>query len=92
MQMLFYVPGASDDEHCHALAFLTPANAMLSVELTHLADMLTSAKQHSDIASQAREFSSRISKAIWDTTVRALHIHDIQYIHRFPHVSIVDIR
>lgn len=51
------------------IAFLTPANAMLSVELTHLADLLESVGQGRNISRQAREWSSRIHDAIWDTTV-----------------------
>ena len=55
------------------IAFLTPANAMLSVELTHLADMLDSVNQFSNISTLARNISSRITAAIWNTTVRLLH-------------------
>lgn len=50
-------------------AFLTPANAMLSVELGHLADILDSAKQARNASSLARTWSARISDAIWNTTV-----------------------
>lgn len=50
-------------------AFLTPANAMLSVELTHLADILDQTHQLRNVSQQAKEWSSRIHKAIWDTTV-----------------------
>lgn len=50
-------------------AFLTPANAMLSVELTHLADVLDTTKQAQNVSKLARQYSSTISKAIWDTTV-----------------------
>jgi hypothetical protein len=53
----------------HGIAFLTPANAMLSVELTHLADILDSAKQAQNVSSLARTWSARISNAIWNTTV-----------------------
>ena len=53
----------------HNLAFLTPANAMLSVELTHLANMLDAARQYSNISEQARSLSSRIQNAVWQTTV-----------------------
>jgi len=49
--------------------FLTPANAMLSVELTHLADMLTTVKQRPDVATKARQLSKRISDAVWEHTV-----------------------
>jgi hypothetical protein len=58
----------SDDISIYA--FLTPANAMLSVELTHLADMLDAAKQRQDVSEKARQLSKRISDAIWNTTVR----------------------
>ena len=51
-------------------AFLTPANAMLSVELGHLADILDSAKQAKNVSSLARTWSARISDAVWNTTVR----------------------
>ena len=50
-------------------AFLTPANAMLSVELTHLADILDATKQAHNVSELARQYSSTIAKAIWDTTV-----------------------
>lgn len=58
----------SDDISIYA--FLTPANAMISVELTHLADMLDAVKQRSDISGKARQLSKQISDAIWQTTVR----------------------
>jgi hypothetical protein len=54
------------------LAFLTPANAMLSVELSNLADILDAAGQASNISEQAREWSSRIHDAIWNTTVSSI--------------------
>ncbi|KAF8528877.1 Six-hairpin glycosidase-like protein [Hysterangium stoloniferum] len=57
----------SDDISIYA--FLTPANAMLSVELTHLADMLDAVKQRKDVSAKARQLSKRISDAIWATTV-----------------------
>lgn len=50
-------------------AFLTPANAMLSVELTHLATMLESVGKAQNVSQAARKYSSTIRKAIWDTTV-----------------------
>lgn len=53
-------------------AFLVPANAMLSVELTHLADVLDAAKQAKNISALARKYSSTITNAIWDTTVGTL--------------------
>jgi len=57
----------SDDISIYA--FLTPANAMISVELTHLADMLDAVKQRGDISGKARQLSKQISDAIWQTTV-----------------------
>lgn len=57
----------SDDLSIYA--FLTPANAMLSVELTHLADMLEAVKRRPDVVSNARSLSQRISNAVWNTTV-----------------------
>lgn len=50
-------------------AFLTPANAMLSVELAHLADILDATEQSFNVSQLAREYSKRISDAIWNTTV-----------------------
>ncbi|EKM77647.1 hypothetical protein AGABI1DRAFT_122020 [Agaricus bisporus var. burnettii JB137-S8] len=57
----------SDD--LSVFAFLTPANAMLSVELTHLAEILDQTNELKNVSRQAKEWSSRIHKAIWDTTV-----------------------
>ncbi|KAI0049554.1 glycoside hydrolase family 125 protein [Auriscalpium vulgare] len=57
----------SDD--LSVFAFLTPANAMLSVELTHLADMLDKTGQSKNVSAMARRYSATIEKAIWDTTV-----------------------
>ncbi|PFH52869.1 glycoside hydrolase family 125 protein [Amanita thiersii Skay4041] len=57
----------SDD--LSVFAFLTPANAMLSVELNHLADILDDTKQLRNVSEQAREWSVRIHDAIWKTTV-----------------------
>ncbi|KAH9894255.1 Six-hairpin glycosidase-like protein [Cubamyces lactineus] len=57
----------SDD--LSTFAFLVPANAMLSVELTHLADVLDAAKQAKNISALARKYSSTITNAIWDTTL-----------------------
>lgn len=51
-------------------AYLTPANAMLSVELNYLADMLDDIKQLYNVSQQARQWSKRIHGAIWETTVR----------------------
>ena len=50
-------------------AFLTPANAMLSVELSNLAEILDSAGKLRNVSQQARDWSSRIYNAIWRTTV-----------------------
>ncbi|KAF8592528.1 glycoside hydrolase family 125 protein [Ramaria rubella] len=57
----------SDDLSIYA--FLTPANAMLSVELTHLADVLDAVKQSQNVSTKARQLSKRISDAIWSTTL-----------------------
>ncbi|KAF5369901.1 hypothetical protein D9758_001236 [Tetrapyrgos nigripes] len=59
----------SDDLIISFTAFLTPANAMLSVELTHLADILDAAGQGQNISQSAREWSTRIHDAIWNTTI-----------------------
>ncbi|TFK29311.1 hypothetical protein FA15DRAFT_664243 [Coprinopsis marcescibilis] len=50
-------------------AFLTPANAMLSVELEHLATVLDDVGTLKNVSSLAKEWSSRINRAIWRTTV-----------------------
>ncbi|THH09063.1 hypothetical protein EW145_g2291 [Phellinidium pouzarii] len=50
-------------------AFLTPANAMLSVELTNLADMMDSVGEFANISTLARAASARIESAIWKTTL-----------------------
>lgn len=42
---------------------------MMSVELTHLADMLDEIGQLSNFSALARNYSSTISNAIWNTTV-----------------------
>jgi hypothetical protein len=57
----------SDD--LSTFAFLTPANAMLSVELTNLAQVLDDVRQLQNVSQQAKEWSSRIEDAIWKTTV-----------------------
>ncbi|KAJ8523499.1 hypothetical protein ONZ45_g18 [Pleurotus djamor] len=57
----------SDD--LSTFAFLTPANAMLSVELGHLADVLDDAKQARNVSRLAKQWSKTIHDAIWDTTV-----------------------
>lgn len=43
---------------------------MLSVELTNLANMLDSVGQLKNVSQQARTWSSRISEAVYATTVR----------------------
>ncbi|KAG6911667.1 hypothetical protein DXG01_007917 [Tephrocybe rancida] len=48
----------SDD--LSTFAFLTPANAMLSVELTHLADVLDDAGQLPDVSKDAKTWSARV--------------------------------
>lgn len=45
---------------------------MLSVELTHLANMLDATGQLHNVSEQAKEWSSRIHDAIWKTTVLQL--------------------
>jgi meiotically up-regulated gene 157 (Mug157) protein len=55
-------------------AFLTPANAMLSVELTNLAQLLDQTHQLRNVSQQAKKWSSRIHQAIWDTTVRLYNV------------------
>jgi meiotically up-regulated gene 157 (Mug157) protein len=52
------------------IAYLTPANAMLSVELNYLADVLDDVKQLPNVSQQARRWSKEIHDAIWETTVR----------------------
>ncbi|KAF7344688.1 hypothetical protein MVEN_01629100 [Mycena venus] len=61
----------SDD--LSTFAFLTPANAMLSVELGHLADILTASGQSKtaqgkNVSEQATLWSKRTRDAIWNTT------------------------
>lgn len=55
-------------KHC-LIAFLTPANAMLSVELSHLADILDAAGKSKNVSTSARSLSSRIHNAIMNFTV-----------------------
>ncbi|KAJ7110646.1 Six-hairpin glycosidase-like protein [Mycena epipterygia] len=55
-------------------AFLTPANAMLSVELAHLADILTASGQAKtgqgkNVSAQATVLSKRVHEAVWATTL-----------------------
>ncbi|KNZ74441.1 Meiotically up-regulated gene 157 protein [Termitomyces sp. J132] len=56
----------SDD--LSTFAFLTPANAMLSVELSHLADVLDDTGQLPDVSEEAKIWSSRVDDAIWTHT------------------------
>ncbi|KAI0068999.1 hypothetical protein BV25DRAFT_1792433 [Artomyces pyxidatus] len=58
----------SDD--LSTFAFLTPANAMLSVELQHLANMSDKVYgPNNNISTLARKYSATITNAIWSTTV-----------------------
>ncbi|KAF7375715.1 Glycoside hydrolase family 125 protein [Mycena sanguinolenta] len=63
----------SDDLSTYA--FLTPANAMLSVELAHLAAILTqsgqtkTSKEAKEFAKLASEWSKRVGDAVWEHTV-----------------------
>ncbi|KZV69245.1 glycoside hydrolase family 125 protein [Peniophora sp. CONT] len=57
----------SDDLSVYA--FLTPANAMLSAELSRIADVLDDASMFPNVSSSAREWSSQIKAAIWNSTV-----------------------
>ncbi|KAJ7846793.1 Six-hairpin glycosidase-like protein [Mycena leptocephala] len=57
----------SDD--ISVFAFLTPANAMLSVELAHLKDILTTSGQTKSSKSQAGEWSDRVSASVWANTL-----------------------
>ncbi|CAK5263065.1 unnamed protein product [Mycena citricolor] len=57
----------SDD--LSTFAFLTPANAMLSVELDGLAHMLNSVALRPDLSSTAKLVAGRIRDSIWSRTV-----------------------
>ncbi|KAJ7026363.1 Six-hairpin glycosidase-like protein [Mycena alexandri] len=62
----------SDD--LSVFAFLTPANAMLSVELSHLNDILTKSGQAKsgqgkNISAEAKTWSKRVSDAVWANTL-----------------------
>ncbi|KAJ7724819.1 hypothetical protein DFH07DRAFT_854556 [Mycena maculata] len=62
----------SDD--ISVFAFLTPANAMLSVELAHLSDILvasgqTKTSQGKNISEQATSWSKSVSAAVWAKTL-----------------------
>lgn len=50
-------------------AYLVPANAMLAVELDHIAQMLEEQNTLQNVSAKAREYSSRIRQAVWDTTI-----------------------
>lgn len=56
-------------ECARTIAFLTPANAMLTVELGYLADILDDAGLASDVSQAAREYKANITDAIWNHTV-----------------------
>jgi len=49
--------------------YITPDNAMMSVELAHIADMLDELNIHSNISSISRQYASTIRKAIFDHTI-----------------------
>ncbi|OJA20895.1 hypothetical protein AZE42_00869 [Rhizopogon vesiculosus] len=57
----------SDD--LSTFAFLTPANAMLSVQLTNLATILDQAKIAPNVSTQAKYWSKTIEEAIWEHSV-----------------------
>ncbi|KAF8137731.1 Six-hairpin glycosidase-like protein [Mycena galopus ATCC 62051] len=62
----------SDD--LSTFAFLTPANAMLSVELKHLADILTASgqaktEQGKNFTTMATTWSKRVSDSVWANTL-----------------------
>jgi len=57
----------SDD--LSTFAFLTPANAMLSVELSHLADILDDVQQSKNVSRLAKQWSRTIQDAVWNSTL-----------------------
>ncbi|EMD40522.1 hypothetical protein CERSUDRAFT_80185 [Gelatoporia subvermispora B] len=57
----------SDD--LSTFAFLTPANAMLVIELDNLANILEDADKASNVSQLARQYSKTISDAIWNSTL-----------------------
>jgi meiotically up-regulated gene 157 (Mug157) protein len=57
----------SDDLSVYA--FLTPANAMLSVELINLATILDDADIAPDVSAQAKQWSQSIKEAIYEHTI-----------------------
>ncbi|KIM91009.1 glycoside hydrolase family 125 protein [Piloderma croceum F 1598] len=58
----------SDDLSTYA--FLTPANAMLSVELSFLADILETAGQSKNVSDLARKWSGTIKNAVMNSTLQ----------------------
>ncbi|KAH7887907.1 Six-hairpin glycosidase-like protein [Phlebopus sp. FC_14] len=50
-------------------AFLTPANAMLSVQLTNLANILDDAEVSPNLSAHAKQWSKTIEEAIWKYAV-----------------------
>ncbi|KAL0061344.1 hypothetical protein AAF712_011861 [Marasmius tenuissimus] len=50
-------------------AFLVPANAMLSVELGYLAEILDATGKAQNVSALAKEWSGRIKDAIWNSTL-----------------------
>ena len=63
------LPSEQRSKHTHHdAAFLTPANAMLSVELGHLADLLDSVNLHQN-ATFARSWSKSIKEAVYAHTI-----------------------
>lgn len=48
--------------------FITSDNAMMSVELDHIADMLDATSQSRDLSKQARGYAATIRDAVWNTT------------------------
>jgi hypothetical protein len=63
---------------------------MLSVELTSLAEILDQTQQLKNVSQQAKEWSSRIHQAIWDTTVRPNNILREQITHWRAHKQVVN--
>jgi len=57
----------SDD--LSVFSFLTPANAMLSVELTNLADVLETVGTGKNFSTLARKYSKVIGDAVWKNTL-----------------------
>ncbi|KAK8109603.1 hypothetical protein PG999_007740 [Apiospora kogelbergensis] len=55
------------DDLC-VFSFITSDNAMMSVELDHIADMLDATSQSRDLSKQARGYAATIRDAVWNTT------------------------